>query len=113
MDVYVEERPWGKFEKYIENEKCTVKILYLNPNQQTSLQYHHKRDERWKLIKGSIIIYLNDDEYRLAENDSFYICRGSKHRIVNLEGTSVILEISTGEFDENDIVRLEDDYNRV
>ena len=65
------------------------------------------------VIKGSIIIYLNDDEYRLAENDSFYIGRGLKHRIVNLEGTSVILEISTGEFDENDIVRLEDDYNRV
>ena len=113
MDVYVEERPWGKFEKFIENEKCTVKILYLNSNSQTSLQYHDKRDEWWKVIKGSIIIYLNDDEYRLAENESIYIGRGSKHRITNLENTSVILEISTGEFDENDIVRLKDDYDRV
>ena len=42
----------------------------------------------------------------------FYIGRGSKHRIVNLEGTFIILEISTGEFDENDIVRVQDDYNR-
>jgi hypothetical protein len=26
--------------------------------------------------------------------------------------TAIILEISTGEFDEEDIVRLQDDYNR-
>ena len=68
MDVYVEERPWGKFEKFIENEKCTVKILYLNPNSQTSLQYHDKRDEWWKIIKGSIIIYIDDQFLFFAEH---------------------------------------------
>ena len=45
MDVYVEDGPWGKFERYVENEKYTVKILYLKPISQTSLQYHGKRDE--------------------------------------------------------------------
>ncbi len=113
MDVYVEDRPWGKFERYIENEKCTVKILYLKPNSQTSLQYHSKRDEWWKVIKGTIKIHVNDNEYGLTENDSFYISRGSKHRMINLENPSIILEISTGDFDEGDIVRLKDIYNRV
>ena len=113
MDVYVEDRPWGKFERYIENEKCTVKILYLKSNSQTSLQYHSKRDEWWKVIKGAIKIHVNDNEYQLTENDSFYIHRGSKHRMINLENPSIILEISTGDFDEGDIVRLKDIYNRV
>jgi mannose-1-phosphate guanylyltransferase len=113
MDVYVEDRPWGKFEKYIENEKCTVKILYLKPNSQLSMQYHTKRDEWWKVIKGSIKIHVNDEEFGLKENDSFSIKKGSKHRMINLEYPSIVLEISTGDFDEGDIVRLEDIYDRV
>ena len=112
MDVYVEERPWGKFEKFIENEKCTVKILYLNPNSQTSLQYHDKRDEWWKVIKGSVIIVVNDDKHKLNENDSFFIKRKLTHQIINLENASMVLEISIGEFDEEDIVRIKDIYNR-
>ncbi len=112
MDVYVEDRPWGKFEKFVENEKCTVKILYLNPDQQTSLQYHDKRDEWWKILQGSIIIHLDGNERRLSEGESISVNRGSKHQIINQENTSVILEISKGEFDENDIVRVKDIYNR-
>jgi mannose-6-phosphate isomerase-like protein (cupin superfamily) len=112
-DIYIEDRPWGKFEKYVENERCTVKTLYIKPNSQTSLQYHDKRDELWKVLKGSIIIVVNDTKYKLSENDSFYIKRGLKHQIINLEKPSMILEISTGYFDENDIVRLKDIYNRV
>lgn len=45
MDVYVEDGPWGKFKRYVENEKCTVKTLYQKPNSLTSLQYHGKHDE--------------------------------------------------------------------
>lgn len=113
MDIYVEDRPWGKFERYIENEKCTVKTLFIKPNSQTSLQYHDKRDEWWKVLKGSIIIIVNDNKYKLAENDSFFIKRGLKHQIINLESPSIVLEISTGHFDEDDIVRLKDIYNRI
>ncbi len=112
MDIYVEDRPWGKFEKYVENQKCTVKTLYLKPNSQTSLQYHDKRDEWWKVIKGSVLIIVNDEKHKLIENDSFFIKRKLKHQIINLENPSMVLEISMGEFDEEDIVRLEDIYNR-
>ncbi len=117
MDVYVEERPWGKFEKFVENQKCTVKLLYLNPNSQTSYQYHNKRDELWKVVEGSISLIINDDddgenERILQKNDTVFIKRESKHKIINLDNQSVILEISFGEFDENDIVRLSDIYDR-
>lgn len=113
MDVYVEERPWGKFEKYIENQKCTVKLLYLNPNSQTSLQYHDGRDEWWKIIQGSITVSIDNDDCVLQKDDTVFIKRGSKHRIINLDNPSIILELSFGHFDENDIVRLSDIYNRL
>ena len=48
----------------------------------------------------------------LNENDAIHIPKGAKHRVVNLGSPSTILEISFGEFDESDIVRIEDIYNR-
>ena len=112
INVYEEVRPWGKFEKFVENQKCTVKLLHLNPESQTSLQFHHKREEWWKLIKGSIYVELDGEKKTLKANDTIHIPKGSKHRVINLESPSTILEISFGEFDELDIVRIEDIYNR-
>jgi hypothetical protein len=34
------------------------------------------------------------------------------HRLIGAGTDAIILEISTGEFDESDIVRLDDDYKR-
>lgn len=112
INVYEEVRPWGKFEKFVENQKCTVKLLHLNPKSQTSLQFHHKREEWWKLIKGSISVELDGKKKTLKANDTIHIPKGSKHRVINLDSPSTILEISLGEFDELDIVRIEDIYNR-
>ncbi len=112
IENYEENRPWGKFEKFVENQKCTVKLLHLNPKSQTSLQLHHKREEWWKIIKGVVSVEHDGEKKILNENDTIFIPKGSKHRIINQESCSTILEISFGEFDESDIVRIEDMYNR-
>ena len=52
MNVYSEVRPWGRFEKFNENTPCTVKLLYINQGSRLSLQYHTKRKEMWRIIKG-------------------------------------------------------------
>jgi mannose-6-phosphate isomerase len=57
-------------------------------------------------------VELDDNKSILQENDIIFISKGSKHRVKNLQLPSTILEISMGEFDESDIVRLEDAYNR-
>ena len=75
IDTYKEERPWGWFEKFVENQKCTIKLLHLNPNSQTSLQYHHKREEWWKIIKGSISVELDGEKKILNEDETIYIPR--------------------------------------
>jgi mannose-6-phosphate isomerase len=113
MKIYSESRPWGRFEKFHENKSCTVKLIYVNANSRLSLQYHKKRSEFWKVIKGTAIVELNEKRIVLEEGGTITIPRQVKHRVLALESECIILEISYGRFDENDIVRLEDDYQRV
>lgn len=113
MSFYTESRPWGRFEKFVQNEKCTVKLIYVNPNSRLSLQYHSKRREFWKVVKGSAEIEIDGKTFILKDGQSTEIPQGAKHRIRGLEEECVLLEISYGEFEEDDIVRIEDDYKRV
>jgi|SRR5919199_3704348 mannose-6-phosphate isomerase len=113
MRIYSEGRPWGRFEKFHENKSCTIKLIYINANSRLSLQYHKKRSEFWKVIKGTAMIELDEKAILLREGDTITIPRQAKHRVAARESECVILEIAYGRFDENDIVRLEDDYRRA
>jgi mannose-6-phosphate isomerase len=112
MDVYSEDRPWGRFEKFHENKLCTVKLIYVNPNSRLSLQYHDKRSEFWKIVFGTAYIQIDGKSHVLTEGQTIEIPNKARHRVEAKETNCTILEISYGLFDENDIVRLEDDYKR-
>jgi len=112
MDKYTEKRPWGKFEKYIENKDCTVKLHFIEPDQEWSLQYHKERDEFLKIIQGKAEVTIDDKKIIANENDEFFVPRETKHRIKAKDKLVKVLEISIGNFDEKDIVRIEDKYNR-
>ena len=113
MDIYSEDRPWGKFEKFHENQLSTVKLIYINANSRLSLQYHRERWEFWKVIKGTAQVELDGKIIEVKEEENIVIPKGVKHRVKALNNNCVILEISYGKFDENDIVRIEDDYQRI
>ena len=113
MKIYSESRPWGKFEKFHENKSCTVKLIYVNANSRLSLQYHKKRSEFWKVIKGTAVVEIDKKTIVLREGETITIPRQAKHRVLALKSDCIILEIAYGRFDENDIVRIEDDYQRV
>jgi mannose-6-phosphate isomerase len=113
MKIYSEIRPWGRFEKFHENKSCTVKLIYVNANSRLSLQYHKKRSEFWKVIKGTAVVEIDKKTIVLREGETITIPRQAKHRVLALKSDCMILEIAYGRFDENDIVRLEDDYQRV
>lgn len=112
IDKFTQDKPWGKFEQFAFNEVCTVKILSVNPGEQLSLQYHHHRDEFWRVITGQGEIVLGDKTLPAKTGDEFFIPRETKHRIQTADSAMQVLEISFGKFDEEDIVRLEDKYKR-
>jgi mannose-6-phosphate isomerase-like protein (cupin superfamily) len=107
-----ERRPWGRFERFTLNEQCTVKLVYLDGDKRLSLQYHSNRSEFWKVIKGPIKVQLGDSTRTLQTGESITIPKKAVHRLIGAGNDAIILEISIGEFDETDIVRLEDDYKR-
>ena len=111
--VMTEQRPWGLFERYSLNEPTTVKLIMVEANMRLSLQYHNNRDEFWKVIKGPIEVRTEDKTRMLETGESILIPRKTVHRLGALDEPAIVLEISYGKFDESDIVRLEDDYERT
>ena len=106
-------RPWGNFREFTRNEKCTVKIITIESGQAFSLQYHKKRKEFWKILKGDAWVTIGDEAFKAKVGDEFSILEEQKHRVEAPASEVEILEISFGEFDEHDVVRLEDRYGRV
>lgn len=103
--------------------KLSPKILVVAPSQRLSWQYHHRRAEIWKLIGGvaGVVTSETDAEgalQKLAMGEIIQLRQGQRHRLVGLpEGWGVIAEIwrhtdANNPSDENDIVRVQDDFGR-
>ena len=105
-------RPWGGFKQYVCNEKCSVKIITVNPNQMLSSQAHKKRDELMVILDDGLKIELDDQILLPKPGDEILINRNTKHRVSSLGKQARILEVSFGFFEENDIERFEDIYGR-
>ncbi len=111
--IKVNERPWGQFEKFVENERVTVKVITVSPGQRLSLQRHDHRSEMWRALDRQVTAEIDGELRTLEAGDTVLIPQGAVHRLGNPGGEPArILEIAFGDFDEGDIERLEDDYSR-
>jgi mannose-6-phosphate isomerase-like protein (cupin superfamily) len=108
-----ESRPWGHFERFTLNESCTVKLIHLDYDKRLSLQYHNNRSEFWKVVKGPIKVQIGDETRVLQTGETITVPKKAIHRLIGAGTDAIILEISIGDFDEKDIVRVEDDYQRA
>ncbi|HVV15353.1 MAG TPA: phosphomannose isomerase type II C-terminal cupin domain [Candidatus Paceibacterota bacterium] len=106
-------RPWGQFERFTLNEKSTVKIITVKPNEELSLQAHEHRDEEWHILAGSGAVVIGDKKIAVKPGEDFFVSRGVKHRVAGGPHGLVFLEIALGEFDEKDITRFQDRYGRT
>lgn len=107
------ERPWGNFRQFTHNSLSTVKIHRMKPGGQTSWQSHSKRSEFWYFISGSGVVKIEDKEYNVIAGDELGAGVGVKHRWQAGPDGLVLLEVATGDFDEEDIIRYEDKYGRA
>lgn len=117
MSNYREKRPWGHFEVLAdpEGKPWTVKTLHLNPKVQLSVQSHNLRSEHWVLVEGSAEAGLGDPLVwkRLKLFQIFCVPQGERHSLRTQAQRAVIVEIMSGEYQEDDIVRYSDIYGRV
>lgn len=113
MDIKNEERPWGSFRQFTLNEISTVKILFVSAGQEDSLQTHTNREEFWRVLSGNPTLIIGNKERSAKPGDECMIPKHTQHRIKASDTDVQVLEISLGNFDETDEVRLADDYGRV
>ena len=100
--------------------KLSPKILIVKPNSKLSWQYHHRREEIWKVFKGKVGISRSHDNNQnaivnLDEGDQVKLEKGERHRLIGLDDYAVLAEIwqhtnPNNLSDEKDIVRVSDDY---
>ncbi len=107
-------RPWGYYDSIDSDNGFQVKRILVNPGAKLSLQKHQNRAEHWVIVKGVAKITRGNEVFELKENQSTYIPKGEIHRLENQEKIDLeIIEIQTGDYlGEDDIIRLEDDYQR-
>lgn len=113
MDIIKVSHPWGSFEQFTHNEPSTVKLIYINKGESLSLQYHNHRSEFWKIIVGNPDITIGEDVYQGHVGEEYSFPALTRHRIGAPTDDVVFLEIAKGDFDEKDIVHIEDKYNRL
>jgi len=102
--------------------KLSPKILIVAPHKRLSWQYHHRRAEIWKLIGGvaSVITSDTDEEketIHLHIGDIIQLKQGERHRLIGVDGWGIVAEIwrhtdAANPSNEDDIVRLQDDFGR-
>jgi mannose-6-phosphate isomerase len=109
-EPYINIRPWGSENRFCQDVKTAVKILNVNKGGRLSIQYHDKREEYWYVISGNPKILVGDKWIQAKPGDDFFITQKIVHSAESLVDDARILEIWFGEFDQSDIVRLEDKY---
>tara|TARA_Y100000991_G_C21837070_1_gene290672 strand:+ start:212 stop:691 length:480 start_codon:yes stop_codon:yes gene_type:complete len=134
-------RPWGGFfqidqrqsqkfvhtliskEINVNSLKISPKILIVEPNQRLSWQFHKRRKEIWKVYRNEIgvirsLTNFENDLIIKKEGEVIHFDNQERHRLVGLDKIGVVAEIwihtdLNNLSDENDIVRISDDYKRT
>jgi len=102
--------------------KLSPKILIVKPKSRLSWQYHHRRAEIWRVFRGECGIIRSDtdkeNEMKIyKEADQIKLKQGERHRLIGLDNHCLVAEIwqhtdKNNPSNEEDIVRVQDDFGR-
>ena len=105
-------RPWGGFRQYANNEDVTVSLMTVKAGQRLSLQSHTARAELWIVLDDGALIQLDDEVFEAKAGDEIWIPAGTRHRLGCREKEARVLEVAFGNWQQADITRYADDYER-
>jgi mannose-1-phosphate guanylyltransferase / mannose-6-phosphate isomerase len=108
-------RPWGSYQSVDNGDRHQVKRIIVKPGGRLSPQKHHHRSEHWIVVGAPARVTVNELVKTLHENESIYIPIGAVHRLENPGKIKLeLIEVQTGSYlGEDDITRIEDDYQRA
>ena len=108
------DKPWGKVATYALNQPSSVRVITVEPGQETSVHYHRMRDEIWVVLDAGLTIEIGNRVVHAQPAEEFMVSAEETHRIANTGDTrGRVLEIAYGYTTEDDTQRLEDAYGRA
>lgn len=105
-------RPWGTFNQYAFNEEVTVSLMTVTEGMRLSLQSHTGRAELWIVLDEGAQVQVGDQLYYPRKGEEIWIPANSKHRLSSTGPDVRVLEVAFGNWQQADITRYEDDFNR-
>jgi len=107
-------RPWGYYQSVDEGSRYQVKRIVVKPGGRLSLQKHFHRAEHWIVVRGTAEVTRDGETLNVHENESIYLPIGCEHRLANPGKINLeLIEVQTGSYlGEDDIIRIQDVYNR-
>jgi mannose-6-phosphate isomerase-like protein (cupin superfamily) len=107
-------RPWGKYQKFYQEEGVWVKRIEVHAKGRLSLQKHQHRSEKWVFVSGQGLAIVDDKQIPVMAGSVVDIPLGAVHRIGNTgQEHLVFIEVACGKnLTEDDIIRIQDDYAR-
>ena len=107
-------RPWGYYQSIDDGARYQVKRIVVKPGAALSLQKHFHRAEHWVVVQGIAEVTRGNELVLVHENESIYLPMGVVHRMANPGKINLeLIEVQTGSYlGEDDIIRIEDVYNR-
>lgn len=106
------EKPWGYYKQYALNRTCSVRLIVLEPNQETSLHWHNLRSDLWIVLDEGLQVQIGDEVREAKPGEEFFIPSEQLHRLASIGKKARVLEVAFGYCVEDDIHRLADDYGR-
>jgi len=107
------DKPWGKVATFALNQPSSVRMITVEPGQETSEHYHQLRDEMWIVLDPGMEIQIGNRMIEPQPGEEFIVSAEEPHRIRNPSETrGRVLEVAYGYTTEDDSFRLQDDYGR-
>lgn len=108
-------RPWGCYTTILKCGTYLVKRLILNPHNRISLQYHNHRSEHWVVVSGIAEVTNGENTFLVKTGESTFVPSGTIHRLANPGDSPLeVIEVQNGDIlTEDDIIRCEDDFQRI
>jgi mannose-6-phosphate isomerase len=112
-EVLIVKRPWGSFKQFANNEECTISLMEVLPLERLSLQSHSRRAELWIVIDDDAVIQVGDKIKNYKKGEEIWIPANERHRLSNKGNEPIrVLEVAFGNWQQEDLRRYKDDYNR-
>jgi mannose-1-phosphate guanylyltransferase/mannose-6-phosphate isomerase len=106
------ERPWGSFRQYAFNQEVTVSLMTVQPGMRLSLQAHTGRAELWIVLDEGCEVQVGEEILHPHAGDEIWIPANTRHRLASRGPAVRVLEVAFGNWQQADITRYEDDFQR-